>query len=644
MKKGIDADQQRRRRDAHLVEIRRKKAEEQASKRRDVSGPHCALHNRMCCRLGVGQSFHLVVILQISSAEGEDPADAAAALAQAQAVSALVCPIGARSILIDLRLQLPNDVARYAHLVIHGPTDDARLEGAQSFRKLLSAGVYLRPQSGHVSGCDRPRRSGMFWLRRACADIVPLAEKHPPIDLVISHGVLPYLVAFLRIDTSPKLQFESAWCLTNVASGTSQHTQQVIQAGAVQEFVRLLQSPHEDVREQATWALGNIAGDSTPCRDLVLQLNALPAVVAIIEPKAKLSVLRNAVWTLSNLCRGKPEPDFRIVGQALPILAAVIHSQDADVLTDALWALSYLSDGPDARVSAVLEAGVLHRVIELLGHPQPSIVTPALRTVGNIVTGDESQTQAVLNAGGLPHLLRLLTAARKALRKEACWTISNIMAGTVPQIQAVLDSNIIQVLVQILRGAQHGESDVRKEATWAICNGSSCGTPDQIAFMVQMGVVPLLAQQLITSHDGKLVGVILEGIDNILKSGTQNSAAPAVGNPYVQLMEEAGVPRALLDTEENNNLRLSEEVHNRLRDIHETYFDADGLSEEEGEVPGGGGAVALMPTFPTLGAAPVAGGQPVPTVFGADMQQQQQQQGLAAAPGTGPFNFQGGFY
>ena len=31
-----------------------------------------------------------------------------------------------------------------------------------------------------------------------------------------------------------------------------------------------MRCPHADVREQAVWALGNIAGDSTRCRDLVL--------------------------------------------------------------------------------------------------------------------------------------------------------------------------------------------------------------------------------------------------------------------------------------------------------------------------------------------------------------------------------------
>ena len=94
---------------------------------------------------------------------------------------------------------------------------------------------------------------------------------------------------------------------------------------------------------------------------------------------------------------GKPQPQFSLVAPALPTLGQLLYTQDEEVLTDACWALSYLSAGSNEKIQAVVEAGICRRMVELLMYPSSLVQTPALRTVGNIVTGDDVQTQVQIS-------------------------------------------------------------------------------------------------------------------------------------------------------------------------------------------------------------------------------------------------------
>lgn len=199
--------------------------------------------------------------------------------------------------------------------------------------------------------------------------------------------------------------------LANIASGTfeHEHTKVFVEVGAVPIFVRLLRSPNNHVREQAVRALGNIAGYSPPCRDLVLQAGAMPPLLKQLDWDSSLFMARNVTWAISNFCSGIPHPDFALVRGSLPFLEHVIKIDDEAVLKYACCALFYLSSGSSEKIQAVIDAGVCGRLVGLLQNPAPMFMAPALRTVGNIATGSPQQVQFLVEVGCIQPLCNLLT-------------------------------------------------------------------------------------------------------------------------------------------------------------------------------------------------------------------------------------------
>ncbi|CAD0206845.1 unnamed protein product [Chrysodeixis includens] len=421
-------------------------------------------------------------------------------------------------------------------------------EIVQVLRTALSAGL----RASDLTTLTASARAARRMLSR---------EQNPPITPMVKAGVIKPLVDALDRDDCPDLQFEAAWAITNIASGTHDHTMAVVDGGAIPKLITLL-ARGGAVGEQSAWALGNIAGDGTHTRDAVLAHGALPALLPLMGNHTPASQLRTAVWTYSNFCRNKnPLVKFDYVAPALPYISELLEVTDQDVLADACWALSYLTDGPNERIEAVQLTGkLLSRVVRLLSHKTAAVRTPALRAVGNMLTGSDEQTDRCLDAGCIEHIITLLRCGKPSLMKEAAWAVSNILAGTQTQIQRAIDQ---QVLVHLIHVLANEDIKCQKEAAWAITNLCLGGTPEQLDALISAGFLEPYCL-LLASPDHKAVCVVLDGLTNLLQAAVKFGQVEAL----CLKLEEIGA----LDQIENLQQHENEQVYKKTLHILDTYF------------------------------------------------------------------------
>jgi hypothetical protein len=398
---------------------------------------------------------------------------------------------------------------------------------------------------------------------------------NPPIQECINAGIIPKMVYFCQNGPN-ELKFEAAWVLTNIASGVSDQTMAVVQHGAVPVLVGLLSSEAPEVKEQATWALGNVAGDCPQLRDMCLKAGMVgPLLQILTDPNTSKSMMRNATWSVSNLFRGKPPPDFTMVIQALPIVSQLIFNTDSEVATDATWALSYISDGSSQQIGAVIATGCVPKLVEMLS--QQELVQPALRALGNIVTGTDDQTEVALQAGCLAPMSLLATDPKKIIRKETMWMLSNITAGNNRQIQQVIDQDLVPRAMELL---QAGDWDVKKEATWVLANAVVGGTPEQVGYLVQQGAIQGLCS-ILEVNDTTVVETVLDALEAILKTG-KAGADDRTLQYFTTLVEQCDGLSKLEALQDDQN----EGIYARAVRILENYFGAvDVDPNEAGEFP-----------------------------------------------------------
>ena len=351
-----------------------------------------------------------------------------------------------------------------------------------------------------------------------------LSKEQAPIDEALGLGVLPDLVRIVDKTTAfPQLQTEAVWTLSNIASGTQGHAHAVVAAGAIDILIQGVCSPHPPLSEYCVQALGDIAGDSPPLRDKVLQANLVPLITTTLGGSSRpKSYVRCAVWTASNLMRGNPPPALDEVEPLVPTLIAHMQSKDDDVKADAFSGLSFINDKDVVTcherglLSAAFFGAIRDQLSDNLLAQPIHVLRPAVRLAGNIASASNTLTDRFINTGCLAPYVQCLQHPQHSIQKEVAWGLSNIMASSSFHIDAVVQTCCIPTVIALVYSAS---AQVAREALWVLENACAGGSSSTLKQLVTLGVVDAFIGGL-GLRDNKARGVALKGLyyllDNVM--------------------------------------------------------------------------------------------------------------------------------
>eukprot|EP01084_Bolivina_argentea_P083850 151797_1 len=380
---------------------------------------------------------------------------------------------------------------------------------AHNFKKSNSAKQELKEYKSILKNLSKYAlgvyQSHDFNYRYTCLQkirrLVSFADPPPPLNAVINTGIIPQLIYILHFNTRPKLQHESLWILTNIASGNTKQTRLLVKNNVVPSLKRILTSKYtnNEIKSQAMWCIGNIVGDSIYCRNLLfVKYNIFhDCVIPILTcntcctnkiiqidmtDKNKMELFRNTSWTISNFCRKASKKVF--FEQRKPIINLfnfLLAVNDIQILSDICWAISFfVNNRHDQRCKLVIdemfEKGIILKLINNHIMTDAKICHPTIRTLGNIIASEKSYTNEwtlkMIDLGILNKYKIILTSKDKQIptQREILWTLSNMAANKDrfdEIIGAIHDNNLFHSVMSTLKCSKFS---TRKEAAWIMGN------------------------------------------------------------------------------------------------------------------------------------------------------------------------------
>jgi len=370
--------------------------------------------------------------------------------------------------------------------------------------------------------------------------VVVSRDDNPPLNELIQTHTVPLIISLLDANkiNDENIIAEALWILINLASKEDMYVNYIVGNDVIPKCIKLIEHPSFSVQENALWILSNISGESIVYRNDMLKLGIVDVLdKLLIKFEGPEDTIVCVSWLISNLCRGEPYPRFNEISTLLPYIEHIIKNHDnIDSLGHCMWTILYITNNEDNNIKIIEEVigmKILNQIIALLSCSTPKVIPPIIRTLGNIINGTDLHAQAVIDAGAIQALYPLLNHPIKLIRKEACWAYSNLLAGVPSQVKDVFDYDGGKVIDALFDRLMNDEIEVQDEVIYALTNACETGGTDEIAALVDRGILETLIDILKLPPKADVIKICLQAINEVIDEGRMiNGLASQEYNPY----------------------------------------------------------------------------------------------------------------
>lgn len=356
-------------------------------------------------------------------------------------------------------------------------------------------------------------------------------------------------------------------------------------------------APGYNVQMQATWLLGNLAGDSKLGRDTVAKADAIPTLVAMCVDASPAALLEQCVVCMKNMLRFEHDQlPVEVYSPALPVLFRMVKSKIYDIRSQAVMSLRFVTrKAPPSVIAQFVKANMVDELIKLVtSKTSRFVLVDASDILGDIIFSTDENAALVVSKGGIEAFKHLLHVDNPTLQKTACWSLSNLAAShtsTKPLIGDMIKANVVPLLIKALK---HARDSVRNEAAIALSNCIEKGSAEHRKIICNEGGIAALAPVLQTGSS-IAVECVLKVFRMLLDAAAKNSK-----NAVMEQLEEAdclGMIRALALSELKPVRTAAEGIVSVYLDKTDTAdeFKTDsGKMLSFGSASGGGAGAAGM--------------------------------------------------